>query len=169
MNTPTWTTDLVVQIAQTWRNTASSDVWEEELTPLDRGRCEEAYRRLRRESRHTPTIADFLAQYRQLLGTVDPGPPGEWACVVCCDSGWVTCTEHPRHRGHWEGREHKRPIGSTRQQVPVLDADGNPTTTMRWVIQPDLAECVCNIVRPCGCAAGKQAGESWRGHRSVAP
>jgi hypothetical protein len=146
MNTPTWTTDLVVQIAQTWRNTASSDVWEEELAPLDRGRCEEAYRRLRRESRHTPTIADFLAQYRQLLGTVDPGPPGEWACTVCCDSGWVTCTEHPRHRGHWEGREHLRP------KVPN---------------DPD--DCVCNIVRPCGCAAGKQAGESWRGHRSVAP
>ena len=146
MNTPTWTTDLVVQIAQTWRNTASSDVWEEELAPLDRGRCEEAYRRLRRESRHTPTIADFLAQYRQLLGTVDPGPPGEWACVVCCDSGWVTCWDHPRHRGHWDGREHLRPV-----------------------IPGNAAECACNIVRPCSCASGKRAGESWRGHRSVQP
>ena len=135
--------------------------------PLDRARCEEAYRRLRREATHTPTIAVFLTAYRGLLGTVDAKPAGEWDCTECCDSGWVTCWDHPRHRGHWDGREHMRPVAHSRQQVPVMDADGNPTEALRWVIAPDPAECACNIVRPCSCASGKRAGESWRGHRSV--
>lgn len=140
-----WTTDLGVKITQTWRNAAPIDVWEEELEPLDRARCEEAYRRLRREATHPPTIAAFLLVYRQLLGTVDTKPAGEWECATCCDCGWVTCWDHPNHRGHWAGREHLRPVNAK-----------------------DPGECVCNIVRPCSCAAGKQAAESWRGHRSVA-
>ena len=139
--------DIAVKIAQTWRSTTANDIWEEELAPLDFARAEEAYRNLRREARHAPTIADFLGAYRMLLGTIDAG---EIECSECGDSGWITCTEHPRHRGHWDGRENKRPVHVNSER------------------QPDPSECECNIARPCRCAAGKAAEAGWRRHRSVA-
>ncbi len=58
-------------------------------------------------------------------------------------------------------------MAKTRVTQDITGLDGVPTGSTRVVVVDDPAECVCNIVRPCDCAPGKQAAECWRGHRSV--
>lgn len=124
---------LALQIAQTWSKTAAPDIWAEELRPLNHAQAEEAYRRLRREVQHSPSIAEFMARYRSLTGTAGNDTP---KCPACDDTGWITDTHHPHHGGHWEGREDRR---------PSVASDG---------------ECQCNIVTPCGCREGQRAKSS---------
>lgn len=144
--TPAQAGSLATTIAQTWPRISAVDIWEEELLPLDHGRAEEAYRRLRREAKHPPAIAEFLAAYRNLLGTAPPRDAGDYDCHSCQDWGWVTDTDHPRHGGYWAGREDRRP-------VLVTEAG------------PQQAECICGIVRPCACAVGQRAKEAHYGPR----
>lgn len=137
---------LALKIAQTWTRGPSPDIWEEELAPLDHARAEEAYRQLRREAKHPPVIADLLERYNRLRGSAGaPTGPRDPDCFGCYDTGWVTCTDHPRHGGHWQGREDRRPV-----------SPNGP------------AECMCNIVRPCRCGTGKAAEAAWYGNRRSA-
>lgn len=133
---------LATLIAQSWpRSAVAVDVWEEELAELDHARAEEAYRCMRRELKHAPAIADLLERYHRLAGSAPKADRTEPDCYSCHDSGWVTCTDHPNHRGHFRGREDRRPTGD---------------------------ECSCNIVRPCACATGKAAHAAHYGPRGHA-
>ncbi len=64
--TPTQADALGLTISQTWRNSPPPNIWTEELANLHYNQAEAAYRKLRRETEHTPTIARFLAVYHTL-------------------------------------------------------------------------------------------------------
>lgn len=93
---PMWCQQLAEKIYETWpRSNLPMHVWEEELTILDdldshaEGRAGTALRRLRRELRHPPTIAEFLEAYRSVQ--VNDASTREH-CQACDSSGWV---DHP--------------------------------------------------------------------------
>lgn len=121
------------KLATSWpRSSVAAESWSEELLELNTGPAEEAVRRLIRTCEHPPTIAQFYAVYRGLHGTAH-----EPACPTCGGDGWVTDTDHPRH---FDTK------GGTRKIPVLIGPDG-----------PDHGACLCNLHRPCHCAAGKRA------------
>ena len=115
----------------------AEDAWLEMLERLDEGVAGTTYARLQRGTA-TPDPASF-----QRAATTIAGPATNHRlthCELCHDSGWVTCTDHPDHRGHWAANPDRQP--------PAADE-----------------ECMCNIVRPCRCSAGQAAAESHYGPR----
>jgi len=126
---------IAVKLSQAWpRSSIATDVWEEELAPLDRGRAEETVRQLRRTEEHAPSIARFLSAYRNLAGTA----PIEWICPTCNNDRWITDLLHPEHNGYWTEKVNEE--GKPTRTMPVFKLkDGTP----------DPTECICNIMRPC--------------------
>lgn len=142
---------LVNKIEQTWPGKwpgARIDVWIDFLTPLEMGPAGTTWAKLRGSHPHAPTPAEFQQVYNSLHTRDAADRPRK--CVDCGyedangmvhNTGWITCTSHPDHRGHWRGREHMRPVLQT------------PTG-------PEPSECMCNIVRPCPTCARNSASDS---------
>lgn len=57
---------LGLSINHTWRNSPPPDIWAEELAALNYNQAEATYRKLRRESETSPSIARFLGVYHTL-------------------------------------------------------------------------------------------------------
>jgi len=128
-------TFIAVKISQGWpRSAIATDVWEEELAELDKGRAEQTVRQLRRSDEHAPSIARFMQAYRDLAGSAHEP---EWICPGCNNDRWITDLLHPEHNGYW--RERLDDEGRARVSMPVLQGPNGP--------EPDI--CICNIMRPC--------------------
>lgn len=155
--TPEHAERVAMKLNQSWpRSNVTMIAWTTALVELDLARAEETCRQLVRTEEHAPSIARFLAKYRDLAGTAGPDPDG--ACAFCGDSGWVPDTNHP---GHWPGRPETIPVASV--LVTRTDDDGHVTTA--WELS---GECWCNVVAPCGkCAIGPRVAERRRRHPST--
>lgn len=116
---------IALRLRGAWpRSVIAPETWIAELTELDRARAEEACRQLVRSEEHAPSIARFLATYRNLAGTA----PDDQRCPECQNTGWVVDNNHP---AHWRGTPDTIP------KIPdhYLPDDG----------------CLCEAVRPCTC------------------
>lgn len=132
---------LAMRLCQSFpRSQIAPDVWIEHLLPLHHGPADAAVRQVVVSAEHSPTVAHVLSAYRGLLGTAQRGPQ----CPQCDGTGWVTCTDHPDHRGYWVGRE---------DQLPKVSADMG---------------CACNVTRPCACAEGQARRARWSAERTPA-
>lgn len=125
---------LALKLSQTWQRGPLPDIWAEVLQTMEHGPAEAAYRALRDTMHNSPSIAEFRTAYAKQLGTAHRDPDHPHDCAECCDTGWVTDLDHPRH---WPGRPGTIPV--------ARDADGNV----------DPRECICNVARPCHCRAGQ--------------
>ena len=129
---------LLNRICTHWGMRLANDPWDhwiDTLLPLDAGQAGTTLARMMR-STDKPSPASFLAAYGQLRTR---SAEEVIVCELCANTGLVTCHEHPRHRGHWQGREKERPV--------LITADG-----------PDPSVCLCNIARPCSCKVGRTDG-----------
>jgi hypothetical protein len=86
--TPDAAYELAARIGATWPdrwNESRRAVWAEELEMLDEGTAGTALARLRRNERHCPSVADFIAACKALhTPTNDPIDH-----CICHGSGWI--------------------------------------------------------------------------------
>lgn len=137
---------LADKLAHSWpRSSVTIKAWEEELLELDKGRAEEAARQLVRTAEHPPSIATFLSTYRNLAGSARY----DFQCPKCCNTGWVTDTNHP---AHWPG---KHPAPATEENGVWTQHPGDVPKVPDWYGPDD--GCCCNVVTPCACDNGQRA------------
>jgi hypothetical protein len=84
--------NLAERITRSWRGGIGTEIWYEVLTELVHGPAESAFKSLRDNEEHQPSIAKFRATYRAQFGTAREE---KTACGLCGGDGWETVVVGP--------------------------------------------------------------------------
>ena len=93
---------LVNLLVSTWPTGVRGHVWTDTLNELDHASALATYRALRDRCDRAPSIAQFLADYRERVDAAHrparrrPRPD----CEHCGGDGWMECLDDRRHATH---------------------------------------------------------------------
>jgi len=96
------TATLVNLLVSTWPTGVRGHVWTDTLSELDHTPALATYRALRDRSDRAPSVAQFLADYRERVDTTHRPARRQprTDCAHCGGDGVVDCLDERRHAAH---------------------------------------------------------------------